>query len=71
MKKKTNYMLLSIFTAFVIGLTCFGHHYAHRQELETIPDLGPSAAKVSDGACGNQWYSRQLLAMGIVVPETC
>jgi hypothetical protein len=31
----------------------------------------PSAAKVSDGSCGIQWYSLELLTMGIVVPKTC
>jgi hypothetical protein len=25
------------FIAHVIGTTCFGHHYAHHQELATIP----------------------------------
>jgi hypothetical protein len=25
------------FIELVIGSTCFGHHYAHRQELKTIP----------------------------------
>jgi hypothetical protein len=25
------------FIALVIGLTCFGHHFAHRQELATRP----------------------------------
>jgi hypothetical protein len=25
------------FIELVIGSTCFGHHYAHPQELETIP----------------------------------
>jgi hypothetical protein len=25
------------FIELVIVSTCFGHHYAHRQELETIP----------------------------------
>jgi hypothetical protein len=25
------------FIELVIGSTCFGHHYARRQELETIP----------------------------------
>jgi hypothetical protein len=25
------------FIALVIGSTCFGHHYAHRQELTTLP----------------------------------
>jgi hypothetical protein len=35
------------------------------------PNHQPSATQESDGPCGNQWYSRELLMMGIVVPETC
>jgi hypothetical protein len=38
---------------------------------QPAPDCRPPAAKVSDGTCGNQWYSCELLAMGIAVPETC
>jgi len=41
--------------------TCFGHHYAHHQELKSVI----------------QWMLQpldntlELLIMGIVVPETC
>jgi len=31
----------------------------------------PTATQERDGKCGNQHYSRELLMMGIVVPETC
>jgi len=66
--------------------TCFGHHYAHRQELTTIavttfdPETHPSylhlsfhpaATREPDDLCGNQRYRRKLLTMGIMVPETC
>ena len=35
------------------------------------PNLQPTATQEPDGACGNQHYSRELLMMGIEVPETC
>ena len=31
----------------------------------------PTATQEPDGPCGNQHYSRELLMMGIIVPETC
>ena len=31
----------------------------------------PSIFKEGNDQCGNQHYSRELLMMGIVVPETC
>jgi len=31
----------------------------------------PTAIQERDEQCGNQHYSRELLIMGIVVPETC
>ena len=31
----------------------------------------PAATREPDGQCGNQHYRRELLMMGIVVPETC
>jgi len=34
-------MLLNAFIAFIIRSTCFGHLYAHHQELETILVLLP------------------------------
>jgi len=35
------------------------------------PNFQPTATQEPDGACGNQRYSRELLMMGIIVPETC
>ena len=108
------------FIMLVLGSTCFGHHYAHHQELTTIAlvttyavwfwrccwlgvkcrqngwvsgpkavtrlsynlrswrssilpaiNLQPAATREPDGVCGNQRYRRELLMMGIMVPETC
>ena len=38
--------------------TCFGHHYAHHQELKSIIQW-------------SLYNTLKLLMMGIVVPETC
>jgi len=35
------------------------------------PNLQPTTTQEPDGPSGNQHYSRELLMMGIVVPETC
>ena len=34
-------------------------------------NLQPAATREPDGLCGNQRYRRDLLMMGIMVPETC
>jgi len=75
-----------VFIADLIAcLTCFGHHYAHHQELESIIQrllpvvFGALVFKLSVwcGAEGcvsgsNQLYNTlELLMMGIMVPETC
>jgi len=31
----------------------------------------PAATREPDGLCGNERYRRELLMMGIMVPETC
>jgi len=36
----------------------------------TAPNLQPTANQERNDQCGNQHYSRKLLLMGIVVPET-
>jgi len=75
------------FIVLLIGSTCFGHYYTHHQELATImliiglqpghyssltaPYLQPTENQERNAQCGNQHYSRELLMMGIVVPETC
>jgi len=35
------------------------------------PNFQPTATQEPGGPCGNQHYSRELLMMGIAVPETC
>jgi len=37
----------------------------------TALNLQPTANQERNDQCGNQHYSRELLMMGIVVPETC
>jgi len=62
----------------ILDSKCFGQHYAHHQELKTIAlvtilpalNLQPAATREPDGLCGNQCYRRELLMMGIMVPET-
>ena len=41
--------------------------------LSILPalNLQPAATREPDGLCGNQRYCRELLMMGIMVPETC
>jgi len=36
----------------------------------TAPNLHPTANQERNDQCGNQHYSRELLMMGIVMPET-
>ena len=37
----------------------------------TAPNIQHTANQERNDQCGNQHYSRELLMMGIVVPETC
>ena len=66
----------------MLGSTCFGHHYAHHQELVLQPSSGhssiqpalnlqPAATREPDGLRGNQRCRRELLMMVTMVPETC
>jgi len=59
-----------------------GHSYSlqpgHSYSLQpghysnpTAPNLQPTATQERNGQCGNQHYIRELLMMGIVVPEKC
>ena len=43
-KKKKQLDATERFIAFIISSTCFGHFYAHHQELETIYVLLPPMA---------------------------
>ena len=42
----------------------------HPSILPTLK-LQPAATREPDGLCGNQRYRRELLVMGIMLPETC
>jgi hypothetical protein len=68
-----------IFIADLIACsTCFGHHYAHHQELESIIQAVAAygiwymKTKAPSTTGNNHLYNTlELLMMGIVVPETC
>ena len=58
--------------------TCFGHHYAHHQELESIIQVVAAYCiwcfgfQVVGLVWSNHLYNTlELLMMGIMVPETC
>ena len=42
-----------------------------RHSSLTAPNLQPTANQERNDQCGDQYHSRELLMMGIVVPETC
>ena len=44
--------------------------FGHSSILPAL-NLQPAATQEPDGLCGNQRYRRELLMMGIMVPETC
>ena len=52
------------------GLQCYNLHPGHCSSL-TAPNLQPTANQERNDQCGNEHYSRELLMMGTVVPETC
>ena len=51
----------------VVGFSLQPGHYSSL----TAPNLQPTANQGRNDQCGNQPYSRELLMMGILVPETC
>ena len=69
-----------IFIADLIACsTCFGHHYAHHQELESIIQVAAAPhhtdnlkTKAPNTTGSSHLYNTlELLMMGIMVPETC
>ena len=57
----------------VLGLLLVGSYSLHPGHLSSLPapNFQPTATQERDGQCGNLHYSRQLLMMDVVVPETC
>jgi len=49
------------------GFSLQTRHYSSLPE----PNLQPTANQERNDHCGNENHSRELLIMGIVVPETC
>ena len=68
-----------VFIADLIACsTCFGHHYAHRQELKSIIQVVAnlqitiSIFTAPNTTGSNHFYNTlELLMMGTMVPETC
>jgi len=60
------YIYCCLYTYFVISRLQPGHY----SRLPT-PNLQHTANQERNDQCGNQHHSRELLMMGIVVPETC
>ena len=62
-------------TDFIACSACFGHHYAHHQELESIIQVAAACgiwSKAPNTTGSSHLYNNlELLMMGIMVPETC
>jgi len=55
---------------FIACSACFGHHYAHHREFESIIQMVPAKAPNTTGS-DHLYNTLELLVMGIMVPETC
>ena len=59
---------------FITCSTCFGHHYAHHQDLESIIQMVAACGIwcYKDGKGSHHLYNTlELLMMGIMELETC
>jgi len=54
----------------VPGLRAISLQPGHYSSL-TAPNLQHTANQERNDQCGNQHHSRELLMMGVVMPETC
>jgi len=50
--------------------SCISLQPGHHSRLPA-PNLQPTANEERNDQCGSQHYSREILMMGVVVPETC
>ena len=53
-----------------IGLLDYSLRSGNSSILPAL-NFHPAATREPDGLCGNQRYRREILMMGIMVPETC
>jgi len=51
-------------------MTCFSLQPGHNSSL-TAPNLQRTAIQERNDKCGNQHHTRELLMMGMVMPEIC
>jgi len=61
--------VLGLLYVVVVGVVS-GLQSGHYSSL-TAPNFQPKANQERNDQCGNQHYSRELLMMDIVVPESC
>jgi len=54
----------------LLRTSCYILQLGHYSSLPA-PTFQPAPTQERDEQCGNQHYNRELLMMGIVVPETC
>ena len=62
-------LVVSFLSCYSIRIAGYSLQPGHHSNL-TAPNLQPTANQERNDQCGNQHYSRELLTMGIVVPET-
>jgi len=55
---------------FIMFMSCYSLRSGHPSILPAF-NLQPTATREPKGLCGNQRYRRELLMMGVMVPETC
>jgi len=53
-----------------LEVRCYNLQPGHYSSLHA-PNFQPTATQERDDQRGNEHYNRELLMMGIVVPETC
>ena len=63
-------MTIVLITTWAVRPAGYSLQAGHLSSLPA-PNIQPIATQEPDDQCGNQHYSRELLMMGIVVPETC
>jgi len=63
-------MTIVLITTWAVRAVGYSQQSGNLSSLPA-PNFQPTATQELDSPCGNHYYSRQLLMMGIVVPEKC
>ena len=69
----TTVMLITTWAVRFLGFFWLEGYSLQSGHLSSLPapNFQPTATEEPDGPCGTHHYSRELLMMGIIVPETC